>query len=76
MLSVGKIGGLDAQEAFYLLYVGGVYQTGVVEVAFTLLRFLGENVAVVGVFTLDLPCAGERKALFAGTVGFILGMIA
>lgn len=65
--------GLDAQKALYLLYVGFVYESGVVEVALALLRLFGEDVAVVGVLTLDLPRAGESETLLAGTVGFHFG---
>ena len=41
------------QKSFYSTNVGGVHQTGMCEVAFLLLGFLGENVALESVFSLD-----------------------
>ncbi len=45
------------------LGVGSGHECCVVEVSLTLFRLLGQNVAVVSVLSLDLPCAGEREAL-------------
>lgn len=61
---------LESQKVFNLTQVGIGYQSSVVEVAFAFLGLFGQDVAVIGVFTLNLACAGESEALFGGTVGF------
>ena len=44
----------------------------VVEIAFLLLRLLGENVAVISMSSLDLSRTGKREALFGTGVGLNL----
>ena len=73
IVSEARGGCLSQVEQFaHGLAVGIVHQSGVVEVAFALGRFLCQNVAVISVFSFDFACAGERETLFAGTVGLNL----
>ena len=53
----------EVEKLLDSLSVGTGYESCVVKVSFTLFRFLGQNVAVISVFSLDFPCAGEREAL-------------
>ena len=46
-----------------MLYVGFNDDSAVVEVSLLLFGFLGENVAVVGVLTLDFACTSKFEAL-------------
>lgn len=44
----------------------------VVKHTFALFAFLGENVAVVSVFSLDFSCSGESKSLLATGISLYL----
>lgn len=57
------------EEFAHLLYVGRCHETGVVEISLTLFGFLGKDVAVVGVFPLNLAGAGKREALSRSGIG-------
>ena len=40
-----------------------------VKISLTFFALLGQDVAVVSVFPLDFPCAGEREALLRSGIG-------
>jgi len=64
---------LSNQQAFDALFVGGVDYGGIGEVALSFGCFFGEDVTLVGVFTLYFSGAGEVEALFGAGVGFDFG---
>ena len=51
------------QQSLDSLNVSRLYDGNVVEVSFLLFGFLGENVAVISVSSLDFTGSGEHKAL-------------
>ena len=56
--------GLAKEEEFAdLLTVGSDDEVAVLQVAFLLLTFLGQDVAVISVMTLDLTRSGEHESL-------------
>ena len=58
--------GLTEEEEFaYLTAVGANDQIAVLQVALLLLFFLGQDVTVISVMTLDLTRSGELKALLS-----------
>lgn len=61
----GKLLLLQTEKSFNVTFVNLADSAEVGEVAFLLLGFLSENVALVSVFSLDLSCSGKSKALFS-----------
>ena len=53
----------EVEELTNLLCVGAVYESCVVKISLALFALLSQDVTVIGVFSLNLPCAGEREAL-------------
>ncbi len=49
-----------------------VNECEVIKISFLLLGLLGENVAVISVFSLDFSRSGKRETLFGTGVGFKL----
>ena len=61
---------LAADHLLYGVLEGLVHEGAVSEVAFSLLGFFGENVAVVGVVSFHLAGAGECESLLHCGFGF------
>lgn len=57
-----------AEEFLYFAYVHLVHSSEVGEVTLLLLRLLREDVALEGMFALDLPRASERETLLSAGV--------
>ncbi len=55
---------LEAEEGFNAFHVHAGNEAEVGEVAFLLLGLLGEDVALEGVFSLNLSCSGKGEPLF------------
>lgn len=55
---------LDGQQSLDSLLVNRIDKTEMSQIPFLLLGLLGENVALVSVFSLDLSRSGKRKTLF------------
>lgn len=64
---------LEAEEFAYGSYVGVVEDCKLVEVAFAFFALLGEDVAVVGVFSFDFTRTGKGEPFFGTGVSFNLG---
>ncbi len=58
------LGLLHGQKFAHLTAVGLLKNSKLVEVTFTLLCLLGQNVAVVSVFTLDFTRSGKSESFF------------
>ena len=59
----GDIPLTEIKKFLHLTLVRTGYESCVIEITLALLAFLSQNVAVISMFSLDLPCAGEREAL-------------
>jgi hypothetical protein len=58
------IGLSHAKQFLDHLYVGLVQQSEVIQISFTLLSLLGQNVTVVSVFSLDFARSGKSESFF------------
>lgn len=63
---------LEDEKFFNPLDIILVDKGEVVKIPFLLLGLLGENVAVISVFSLDFSRSGKREALFCTGVGLKL----
>lgn len=61
---------LDVEKELYFADIALIDETGVREVALLLGLFLGEDVPLVGVLSLNLARASEGEPLFCARVGF------
>jgi len=61
--------GLAKKEEFAnLLAVCGLYEISLLQVALLFLTFLGQDVAVISVVTLDLTRSGQHKTLLGAGI--------
>src|SRR5918994_8003849 len=72
LLTRGMVRSLRLEETVDARIVGGAHQVRLLEPVFPLARLLGEDVAVVGMPTLQLPRAGPLEPLHGGALGFLL----
>lgn len=63
---------LHYKKFFDSLLIYSVNECKMVEIPLLLLGLLGENVAVISVFSLDFSRSGKRETLFGTGVGFKL----
>ncbi len=55
---------LECEELLDIRFVSVSYSAGVGQIALLLLGLFGENVALEGMFSLDLSCSGKGEPLF------------
>ena len=63
---------LHCEKLANSLDIGALHDCGVVQHTFALFALLGENVAVVSVFSLDFSCSGKGEPLFGTGVSLNL----
>ena len=55
---------LECEELLDIRFVSVSYSAGVGQIALLLLGLFGQDVALVGMFSLDLSCSGKGEPLF------------
>lgn len=63
---------LHCEKLANSLDIGALHDCGVVQHTFALFALLGENVAVVSVFSLDFSCSGESESLLTAGISLYL----
>src|SRR5918999_1258618 len=73
LLTRGMVRSLRLEETVDARIVGGAHQVRLLQLVLPLARLLGEDVAVVGVPTLQLSRTGPLEPLHGGALGLLLG---
>ena len=64
---------LECEELLDIRFVSVSYSAGVGQIALLLLGLFGQDVALVGMFSLDLSCSGKGEPLFGTGISLNLG---